>query len=130
VIRRAVIRAALDGSDQSTILPTTAQADRTEVTRTTGLEYRPGDPVRVRVVRRGPRTQVSDDGAAFDAAGRPRGWRDAARGVQRDLDVNFSRSGAISLPVVGVGPSEDEVVRRIGEASRAFYQELLELAER
>jgi hypothetical protein len=35
----------------------------------------------------------------------------------------------VSLPVVRVGPPEDEVVRRIGEASRALYQELLELAE-
>jgi hypothetical protein len=33
----------------------------------------------------------------------------------------------ISLPVVPVGPSEEQVVRRIAEASRAFYQELLEL---
>jgi hypothetical protein len=111
-------------------LPTTAQADRTEFTLVTGFEYQPGQPVRVRVVRRGARTQVSDDGGAFDAAGRPRAWRDAAWRVQRELEVNFSRSGAISLPVVRVGPSEDEVVRRIGKASRAFYQELLELSER
>jgi hypothetical protein len=47
--------------------------------------------------------------------------------VEQDLVVNFSRGGGISLPVVAVGPSEEQVVRRIGEASRAFYQELLDL---
>jgi hypothetical protein len=31
----------------------------------TGLEYRPGDPVRVRVVRREHRISVTDDGAAI-----------------------------------------------------------------
>lgn len=82
----------------------------------------------VHVVRRGSRISVSDDGAAFDGAGRPRNWRGVARRVERDLDVNFTRSGAISLPVVRVGPPEEEVVRRIAAASRAFYQELLELS--
>jgi hypothetical protein len=101
---------------------------RVETSVDTGLEYRPGDPVHVRVVRRGPRTWVSDDGAAFERAGGPSTWPEAARRVERELVVNFSRSGVISLPVVPVGPSEEHVVRRIGEASRAFYQELLELA--
>ncbi|HEY2650597.1 MAG TPA: hypothetical protein VGI50_01670 [Solirubrobacteraceae bacterium] len=104
----------------------TAVGDRTESTVKTGLEYRPGSPVWVHVVRRGPRLSVSDHGAAFDAAGRPRRWHAAAQRVEQELDVNFSRSGAISLPVVRVGPPVDEVVLRIAAASRAFYQELLE----
>lgn len=106
---------------------TSSVPERIETSIETGLEYRPGEPVRVRVVSRGPRTEVSDDGAAFDAAGRPRAWREAARRVDPELVVNFSRSGAISLPVVPVGPPERDVVRRIAEASLAFYQELLEL---
>lgn len=104
----------------------TAVGDRTESTVETALEYRPGSPVRVRVVRRGPRISVSDHGAAFDGAGRPPGWHAAAQRVAQDLDVNFSRGGAISLPVVRVGRPVDEVVLRIAAASRAFYQELLE----
>jgi hypothetical protein len=100
---------------------------RTDTTIETKLEYQPGHPVRVRVVRRGPRISVSDDGAAFERAGRPRAWHRAAERVQHELVVNFSRAGIISLPVVPVGPSEEEVVRRIAEASRAFYQELLEV---
>ena len=104
----------------------TTVGDRAESTVETRLEYRPGSPVRVHVVRRGPRISVSDQGAAFDAAGRSRRWHAAAERVKQELDVNFSRSGAISLPVVAVGPPEDEVVLRIATASRAFYQELLE----
>jgi hypothetical protein len=100
---------------------------RLEETIDTGVEYTPGDPVLVRLVRRGPRTWVSDDGSAFARAGRPQAWRDAAARVERELVVNFSRSAVISLPVVPLGPSEERVVQRIGEASRAFYQELLEL---
>ena len=71
---------------------------------------------------------MTDDGAGFRMAGRPARWHAAAERVGEELEVNFSRGGVISLPVVRVGPPEPEVVRRIAEASRAFYQELLELA--
>jgi hypothetical protein len=90
----------------------------------TGLEYRPGDPVRVRVLRREHRVSVTDDGAAIAKAGRPPAWREAARQVGA-LGVNISRSGAVSLPVVPVGPCEKKTVRRIGEASLHLYQAIL-----
>lgn len=95
----------------------------------TGLAYRPGDPVRVRVLSRGRRISVTDGGAAADRAGLRSGWRVAAERVARELDVNVSRHGVISLPVVRVGPCEEKIVRRIGEASLGLYQELLELEE-
>lgn len=47
--------------------------------------------------------------------------------VHRDQRARISRHGVVSLPVVRVGPPEAEVVRRIGEAARALYQDLLEL---
>jgi len=94
-----------------------------------GLEYRAGDPVSVRVVRRERRVTVDDEGGAVDRASRPPGWRTVATRISRELDVNVSRTGVISLPVVDAGPGLTAVVRRIGEASLAFYQELLELEE-
>jgi hypothetical protein len=100
---------------------------RTESVIDTGLEYGPGDPVCVGVVRRERRISVSDHGAAIEKAGRPSHWRDAADRVVEQLDVNISQTGVISLPVVRVGPCEEEIQRRIGEASLAFYQELLDL---
>jgi hypothetical protein len=93
----------------------------------TGLEYVPGDPVRVRIVRRDRRTNVSDDGAAVERAGRPAGWREAAERVAGELDVNVSRPGVISLPVSSRGSGLETLVQRIGEASLALYQEILEL---
>jgi hypothetical protein len=91
----------------------------------TGLEYQPGDPVLVRVVRREHRISVTDDGAAIARTGRPHAWR-AAADLVGELGVNVSRHGAISLPVVPVGPCEQKTVRRIGEASLCLYQAILE----
>jgi protein involved in polysaccharide export with SLBB domain len=93
----------------------------------TGLEYLPGDRVRVRVVRREGRTRVGDDGAAVERAGRPPGWKDVKERIADELVVNVSRQGTVWLPVVACGPAEDEIVDRIGQASVALHQELLEL---
>jgi len=102
---------------------------RGEVSVDTGLEYRPGDPVRVRVVHRDQRISVTDDGAAVEKAGRPPGWREAADRAADELVVNVGRHGVISLPVVRVGPPEDEIVQRIARASLAVYQDLLDVGE-
>ena len=93
----------------------------------TGLEYVPGDPVSVHVVSRERRLSVSDGGGAVARTGRPRGWHDARHAVARSSDVNISRDGVVSLPVVSAGPGQDAIVRRIGEASLDLYLELLEL---
>jgi hypothetical protein len=93
----------------------------------TGLEYRPGEPVLVRVVRRPHRVSVSDDGAAVERAGHPPGWRTVAARIDRELGVNVSRHGVVRLPVVAVGPGLDAIVLRIADASLALYRELLEL---
>lgn len=104
-------------------------ASRIDELLDTGLEFRPGDPVHVRVVHRDRRTHVTDDGAAISRAGSPARWQEVAHRLGRELDVNISRHGVISLPVVRAGPPEPEVARRIAAASRAFYQELLELPD-
>jgi hypothetical protein len=92
-----------------------------------GMEYRPGDPVRVWVRRRERRVTVSDHGAALQRAGAAAGWRGACVPVHAEFAVNITRAGVVWLPVVPMGPGEPEVVRRIARASLTFYQELLEL---
>jgi hypothetical protein len=105
----------------------TAHEVRAEETVTTGLAYRPGDPVSVTVTHRAQRTLVSDEGAAVDRAGRPAGWLAIAGQLQRTLDVNITRQGVVWLPVVAAGPDHQAVAERIADASLALYQELLEL---
>jgi hypothetical protein len=92
----------------------------------TGLDYRPGKPVRVRVIHREHRTSVTDDGGAVELAGTTRDLGRATQRVLAEFDVNVNRLGVIELPVVPIGPSEQAVVCRIAEASLALYQELLE----
>ncbi len=92
---------------------------RSETVIDTGLEYKSGDPVCVRVVRREHRISVTDDGAAIEKAGRPLRWRQAADRVDQELVVNISQFGVISLPVVRVGRCEEKIVRRIAAAMRS-----------
>ncbi len=89
--------------------------------------YRPGFPVQVTVFRRERRVLVTDSGAAIALAGKVPGWREVAWELARELDVNVSRQGVVSLPVVPVGPGEEVVVERIASASIQLYDRLLEL---
>ncbi len=93
-----------------------------------GHEYRPGRPVRLLVTERERRLTVSDQGAAIADAGAPRGWRELADHLERELNVNITRNGAVWLPVVPAGPGRAAIVARIGEASLRFYDDLLDLA--
>jgi hypothetical protein len=100
---------------------------RTEERVASGLEYLPGEPVRVRVVRRGRRIELSDEGRGLELAGRPPGWRAALeRLVEREYALNLSRQGEVFVPVVGAGPGLEPLLRRVAEASLAVYQELLD----
>jgi hypothetical protein len=93
----------------------------------TGLHYRPGDPVRVWVVRRAHRVTVSDRATALDRAAVSLPWRPVADRLARELNVNVNGSGAVWLPVVRAGPGEDAIIERIGRASLSFYEDLLDL---
>jgi hypothetical protein len=91
-----------------------------------GLEYLPGEPVRLRVdVRRF--FEVSDERRAVELAGRPPGWRDVARRIEVERVVNVSRHGAVQLPVMG-RHSFEEIAERVANASLELYQALLDLA--
>jgi hypothetical protein len=103
------------------------EGHRVETVVDTGLEYRPGTPVQVNVVRRPLSVTVSDEGTAMRLAGVAGRWREVGSRLERELDVNISRIGVVSLPVVPAGPGETAIVERIGRASLSFYQDLLEI---
>jgi hypothetical protein len=102
-------------------------SDRSETLIDSGLEYTPGEAVRVWLVRREERVSVSDRGAAVERAGRPRGFQEVCRRVAAELVVNVDRNGVVELPVVKAGPGERAIVQRIADASLALYEELLDL---
>jgi hypothetical protein len=104
-----------------------AEIERIERSVDSGLQYVPGTPVLVRVVQRGHRFRVTDDGAAVELAARPRGWRKTAQSVVDEDFLNLSRSGAVFVPAVAGGLRVDSLVARVAAASLAVFQELLEL---
>ena len=94
-----------------------------------GLTYGGAAPVLVNATKREGRYEFSDEGRAIEAAGHPAGWREAARRLQSEYDVNVSSKGVVSLPAA---PQRDltwltTLVERIAAASAAFYGELLDL---
>jgi hypothetical protein len=105
--------------------------DRGEALLDSGLTYGGDTSVLVRATKREGRYLFSDEGRAIELAGRPAGWREAARRLQSEYVVNVSREGIISLPAVHRRELAwlTTIVERIAAASVAFYGELLELDE-
>lgn len=108
-------------------MPNAAAETRSEELVDSGLEYVPGEPVRVRVVRRGRRVELSDGGRAVALAGKPAGWWEPLeRMVREDYWIDLSRRGEVFVSFVDRGERSEELVRRVAEASLAVYQELLD----
>jgi hypothetical protein len=122
------LKHALEAAEPAEPAEPDGQGERGDTVIDTGLAYRPSEPVRLRVRRREQRLTVSDLGVALARSGRPANWPAIAERLQRDLDVNITRAGAVWLPVVPAGPPLPAVTQRIAAASLTFYQELLELA--
>jgi hypothetical protein len=103
-------------------------SERAETVLETGLEYREGEPVRVRLRKRGRRFELRDDGRAVELAGCPEGWRElAVQLVERELWLNVSRDGIVFVQAVEGGLHLSRLAERVAEASLALYQELLDL---
>jgi hypothetical protein len=99
-----------------------------EAALTTGGSYTEGEPVRIFVRKRGRRYDLDDRGAAARLAGRPRGWLEVAERAVAEEGFNVNRAGVVFVPVVE-GRDLAELALRLGRASRAVYDELLELAD-
>ena len=93
-----------------------------------GLSYREDEPVVVRLRKRGGRYDLDDEGRAVALAGKPQGWRErAVEVVDGEFSLNVSRGGAVFVPAVEGGVDLAWLAGRAAEASRALYQELLDL---
>ncbi len=90
----------------------------------TGLRYGPGEPVRIRVRRRGRRYDLDDLGDAVRHAGKAPGWLEAAeRAVE---PMNVSRRGVVFVGAFA-GLDIDALARRLAVSARAVYDAVVEL---
>ena len=92
----------------------------------TELRYLPDVPVRVAVRRRGNKYDIDDGGEAVRLAGRPREWLAGAKDIVDADALNVNRAGVVFVSTF----REDWVeplAQRIGAASKAVYDALLEL---
>jgi hypothetical protein len=101
--------------------------DVDETTIDTGLTYRAGDPVLIRVRRRGRRYDISDDGAAVSLAGKSGGWLDRVERLVATEGFNVNRRGVLFVPAVD-GRDIASLVLRLADTSRTAYLTLLETA--
>jgi hypothetical protein len=101
--------------------------DKSVRTIDSGLEYTPGDPVLVKVVRRGRNYLVTDDGAAVARTGQRPGWRDAAQRAMAEDALNLSREGAVFVPARSRDRPIESLAERVAKLSLAVYQEILDL---
>ena len=110
---RAELDRGLAGRESATVVVATA------------LEYTPGEPIRVRVRKRGHRYDLDDDGRAVALVGRPRGWLEVADEVVAETGLNVNRAGVVLVSAVE-GRDLAALLVKVAEASRAAYAELLE----
>lgn len=118
---RLAIRATLDATRRG-------WGELGEVVLDGGVAYVEGDPVQVRVRKRGHRYTIDDLGGAIRRAGQPPGWLDVARRVAEDEHwLNVTRQGVVMVPAVEGGLDLATLALRVADASAAVYQEVLEL---
>jgi hypothetical protein len=100
--------------------------ERGTTTVDSGLSYLPGEPVTVLVHKRQMRCELHDGGRAIALAGRPPGWRTAAKRVVDDAALNIARDGRIFV-LVNMGRDLDELAARLAETSADVYDAVLDL---
>lgn len=93
-----------------------------------GLRYTEGERVRVWIRKRGTKYDIDDRGAAVRLAGKPRGWFRVAEQVVAEDALNVNRAGVVFVSAFRADWVEP-LAQRIGAASKAVYDALLELDE-
>ena len=95
----------------------------------TGLAFGDGDPVRVRIRKRGRRFDLSDGGVAVGKVrDRPKRWLELAERVVAQEGLNVNRSGTVFVPATE-GRELARLAARLAETSLAVYAALLDAEE-
>jgi ankyrin repeat protein len=93
----------------------------------TGVTYGDGEPVRIRIRRRGRRIDIDDGGETVRRAGKPPGWREVAERLVAEEGFNVNRAGVVFVGAVE-GRDVNALARRLAATCASLYGELLELA--
>jgi hypothetical protein len=95
-----------------------------------GREWRAGEPIEIRMRRRGYWTELDDSGEAVRRGGRPEGWHEAADRIAAAEGMNVSRTGTVSVKYgQRSGHDLEEITGRLADTARAIYLLLLDLSE-
>jgi hypothetical protein len=103
--------------------------ERGEAVLEWGLEYREGEPVKVRLRKRAHRYDLDDQGAAVRLAGRRAGWLEVCEHVVARQGLNVNRRGVVFVPAVE-GRDLSSLALLVADTSVAVWSSLLELSER
>jgi hypothetical protein len=105
--------------------------ERGDVRLDSGLSYGGTRPVEVLARRRPGQYSFSDGAGGVDAAGRPRGWLEAARRVVEEHGMNMNLRGVVFMSAVERRDAAwlHSIAARVADASLAVYQALLDLDE-
>ena len=89
------------------------------------MNYREGEPVRVRERRREHGVELGDEGRAVELAGKPVGWLTVAERVVAGEGIKVNRAGRVFVRMHERRDIED-LRRRLAESSLAVYEALLD----
>jgi hypothetical protein len=101
------------------------------VEASTQLRYVDGEPVTVRIGKRGHFTHIDDDGQAVTKAlamGATRDWLPLATEVVEREGFNVNRCGVVFVSFGRVG-DDDELAARLAECAYTVHATLLETVE-
>ena len=93
------------------------------------LEWAPGEPIEIRVRRRGAWTEMDDEAEAVRRAGRPSGWFEVADRIAAAEGMNVQRSTGRVFVSYGIrsGHDDAEIERRLAETVLRVYHGVLDL---
>ena len=98
-----------------------------EITLNTGLSYRLGHPLCIRIRKRGARNDITDGAGAVNLADRPDAWLAMASEIAARTGMNVNRRGVFAT---GFEQRDlTDLVMRGAECSRLVYVSLLESAD-
>jgi hypothetical protein len=106
-----------------------AVSEQGEALVDSGREWVPGEPVKIRIRKRGGWTELDDRGEAVRRAGKPRGWFEVADRIVAEEGMNVNRAGVVFVAYgERSGHDLETLTGRLADSALDVYNTLLELS--